>query len=352
MRFGVFLQPLHPSNENPTVALELDLDLMVHLDKLGYDEAWIGEHHSTGWENVGSPEVFIAAAAERTKHIRFGTGVIQLGLHNPLVLLDRMILLDHLTRGRVSFGLGVGGGLPSDLKVFGLSREQAGKRLDEGIAVILELLRSGKPVDARTDWFELHHASLQIGPYTKPHMPFAIASGDPRNVELMGRLGGQVLLGPIPERIPDLLESLQRGADAANTSSSQNQFTLSYAMHIADTREEAIANIKEAAIAEQYEFNVAINRASAPDVSREEWFEGFLDRHIIGSPDDAIEKLESIQSVSGGVGGVLFTSRDWASTQANRASWELFARQVAPHFQRTTEHQKAAAKSASFLNSN
>ena len=333
------------------MALELDLDLMVHLDKLGYDEAWIGEHHSTGWENVGSPEVFIAAAAERTKHIRFGTGVVQLGLHHPLVLLDRMILLDHLTRGRVTFGLGVGGGLPSDLKVFGLTREQAGKRLEQGIDVILRLLDSDEPIDARTDWFELRHASLQIGPYTKPHMPFAMASGDPRNVELMGRLGGQVLLGPIPEKIPDLLEDLQKGANAVGKTGSRDQLTLSFAMHIAETREEAIANIKEAAIAEQREFNVGVNHAPTPGVDPEEWFEGFLNRHIIGSPEDAIAKLESIQSASGGVGGVLFTSRDWASTQATRSSWELFARYVAPHFQGTTEHQKAAARAASFLNS-
>lgn len=350
MKFGVFLQPVHHPSENPTVALERDLDLVVWLDKLGYDEVWVGEHHSTGWENIGSPEVFIAAAAERTKRIRFGTGVIQLGLHNPLVVLDRMILLDHLTRGRTMFGIGVGGGLPSDLKVFGLDKEKAGKRLDEAMQVILELLQSEKPVDARTDWFELHNASLQVGPYSQPHMTFAVASTDSRNVELMGRLGGQVLLGPIPERVPQLVEHLERGAAEVGRPGSHHQIMVSYAMHLSDSRERAIAEIRDGAITEQYEFNVGVNGMRTPSTGPDEWFEGFVDRQIVGTPADAISKIEQIENESGGVGGILFTSRDWAGPEASHASWELFARKVAPSFQANTRHQHLAASAAHELN--
>ena len=101
LRFGIFLAPFHPVGQNPTLALERDLELIEHLDALGYDEAWIGEHHSAGYEIIASPEVFIAAAAERTKHIKLGTGVSSLPYHHPLMLADRMVLLDHLTRGRV-----------------------------------------------------------------------------------------------------------------------------------------------------------------------------------------------------------------------------------------------------------
>ena len=76
MKFGVFMAPFHPLGENPTLALHSDLELMSWLDYLGFDEAWIGEHHSAGWETISSPEIFIATAAERTKNIKFGTGVI------------------------------------------------------------------------------------------------------------------------------------------------------------------------------------------------------------------------------------------------------------------------------------
>src|SRR5262249_60249286 len=83
MRFGIFLAPFHPVGQNPTLALERDLEMICHLDRLGFDEAWIGEHHSAGYEIIASPEVFIAVAAERTKHIRLGTEVSSLPYPPP-----------------------------------------------------------------------------------------------------------------------------------------------------------------------------------------------------------------------------------------------------------------------------
>src|SRR4029077_14000588 len=75
VRTGVFLAPFHALAENPLLCLERDMELLVHLDRLNYHEAWIGEHHSGGFEIIACPELFIAAAAERTRHIRLGTGV-------------------------------------------------------------------------------------------------------------------------------------------------------------------------------------------------------------------------------------------------------------------------------------
>lgn len=332
MDFGLFLQPFHHPSEDPTAALERDLELIELLDDLGYSEAWIGEHHSTGWENIGSPEVFIAAAAERTKDIRFGTGVVQAGLHHPLVALDRMILLDHLTRGRVSFGLGVGGGIPSDLSVFGLSADEAGKRMQESLGVMMRLLTGEGPVSARSDWFELRDATLQMRPYTQPHMPFAVASGDPRNVERMGRLGGKVLLGGMPERVEQVYEHLERGAQSAGREASRDQIVLSYTLHIDEEHDRAVADFKDGAVREFYEFQVGVNGRPEPDGTPDEWYEGYLDKHIIGSPDHAIEKLTEIQETSGGVGGVIFMAREWAGLESSRRSWRLFAEEVAPKF--------------------
>src|SRR5580658_3499553 len=119
LRAGIFLAPFHPVDEDPTLALRRDIDLIEHLDRIGYDEAWIGEHHSAGYEIIASPEVFIAVAAERTRHIRLGTGVNSLPYHHPLMLADRIMLLDHLTRGRVMLGCGPGA-LPSDAYMMGI----------------------------------------------------------------------------------------------------------------------------------------------------------------------------------------------------------------------------------------
>jgi limonene 1,2-monooxygenase len=119
LRSGIFLAPFHDTAENPILALERDMELLQHLDALNYHEAWIGEHHSGGFEIIGSPEVFIAAAAERTRHIRLGTGVVSLPYHNPFILADRMVQLDYQTRGRAMFGVGPGS-LVHDAKKIGI----------------------------------------------------------------------------------------------------------------------------------------------------------------------------------------------------------------------------------------
>ena len=332
MEFGLFLQPLHHPSEDPTAALERDLSLLELLDELGYAEAWIGEHHSTGWENIAAPEVVIAAAAERTTNIRFGTGVMQAGLHHPLVALDRMILLDHLTRGRTSFGLGVGGGIPSDLSVFGLTPEAAGMRMQESLDVMLDLLAGERPVSAKTDWFELHDAVLQLRPYSDPHMPFAVASANPANVELMGRLGGKVLLGGSPEPVPTVFENLRSGAESSGRAASRDQIMLSAVLHLDETDEKALAGFKEGAIREFYEFQVGVNGHPEPDGTPDDWYQEYSTKHMIGSPEHAIERLRELEETSGGIGGMIFMSREWAGVESARRSWRLFAEEVAPKF--------------------
>lgn len=131
---------------------------------------------------------------------------------------------------------------------------------------------------------------------------------------------------------------------------SRDQVTLSYAMHLAETREQAIAQIKDGVIHEHYEFNVKVNGAPRPSASPDEWFAGYAEKHIVGTPDDAVAKIEKLLEVSGGFGGLLFTSRDWAGREASWASWELFAREVAPRFQGHVEQQARAAETASRLN--
>src|SRR5215813_13752270 len=164
MRFGYFLAPFHPVGQNPTLALERDLDLIVHMDRLGFDEVWVGEHHSAGYEIIASPEVFIGVAAERTKHIRLGTGVSSLPYHQPLMLADRMVLLDHLTGGRTMLGVGPGA-LPSDAYMMGIDVSRQRDMMEEGLEALLALLRGEEPVTRKTDWFELRDARTQLRPY-------------------------------------------------------------------------------------------------------------------------------------------------------------------------------------------
>src|SRR6478736_5648345 len=132
MRFGLFMAPFHPTGQNPTLALERDLELLEHLDRLGFHEAWIGEHHSGGYEIIASPEVFIAVASQRTRHLRLGTGLSSLPYHNPFLLTERMVLLDHLTRGRVMFGVGPGQ-LTSDASMLGIDPNRQRQMMAESL---------------------------------------------------------------------------------------------------------------------------------------------------------------------------------------------------------------------------
>src|SRR4029453_4836317 len=95
------------------------LGALVELDRLGFDEVWFGEHHSGGYELIGSPEIFIAAAAERTKHVKLGTGVLPLPYHPPFLGARGVVLLGHLARGRLIFGAGPGA-LPTDAHIMGI----------------------------------------------------------------------------------------------------------------------------------------------------------------------------------------------------------------------------------------
>ncbi|HEX9524265.1 MAG TPA: LLM class flavin-dependent oxidoreductase [Reyranella sp.] len=173
LRTGIFLAPFHALDENPTLAIERDMELVQHLDRLNYHEAWIGEHHSGGFEIIASPEMFIAAAAERTRHIRLGTGVVSLPYHNPFMLASRMTQLDHMTRGRAMFGVGPGA-LVHDAAKIGIKAAEQRDRMNESLDVIVELME-GKSVTRKTDWFDLTAAQLQLPSYSQPGMEMAVA---------------------------------------------------------------------------------------------------------------------------------------------------------------------------------
>ncbi len=193
MQFGVFMAPFHRAGEHPTLALQRDLDLFSWLDELGYDEVWAGEHHSGGWELIASPELFLAAAGERTTNIRLGTGVVSLPYHHPFHVADRIVLLDHLTRGRAMLGVGPGA-LPSDARMLGLEPTTQRPRMDEALGIIIRLLTEDEPITYKSDWFELHEARLQLKPYQRPTMPIAVAATiSPAGMTAAGKHGAGML---------------------------------------------------------------------------------------------------------------------------------------------------------------
>ena len=349
LRFGAFIAPFHPLDENPTLAIERDLELVELLDRLGYEEAWIGEHHSAGFEIIASPEVFIAAAAERTRRIRLGTGVSSLPYHHPLILADRINQLDHMTRGRAMFGVGPGA-LPSDALMMGIQPIKQRDMMDEALAVIVRLLK-GETVTHKSDWFELVDARLQMTPFSRPHIEMAVASQvSPTGAHAAGRHGiGLLSLGATSAGGFNALASnwaiAEEQAAESGTSVDRNDWRLVGPMHIAETREKARANVAFGLGKWIAYFTdvAALPLAVAGDTDPVDMLiaSGLA---VIGTPDDAIAQLDRLQSQSGGYGGYLHMAHNWADWAETRRSYELFARHVAPKFQALNGNREESYK--------
>jgi limonene 1,2-monooxygenase len=352
MRFGIFLAPFHRVGENPTLALERDLELISWLDTLGYDEAWIGEHHSAGWETIASPEIFIAAAAQRTRRIRLGTGVTSLPYHHPFLVADRMVLLDHLTRGRVMLGVGPGA-LVTDAMMLGIDPETQRPRMAEALHVIVRLLTELEPVSYRADWFDLREAVLQLRPYTQPHFPIAVASTQsPAGMVLAGRYGVDVLqlAAAIGVRgAVDLREQWRIGQQAAAEAGktlTRDRWSLVIPVHLAETRQEALDAARAGAAAYLLDyFGTILGRPSPVDGPREAVVDQMTasGSWIVGTPDDCVAAIRRYLEMTGGFGGLLVLAHEWAPREQTLRSYELLARYVMPHFQGSLAGVRASA---------
>ncbi|MBN8846757.1 MULTISPECIES: LLM class flavin-dependent oxidoreductase [unclassified Sphingomonas] len=346
LRFGTFIAPFHPLRENPTQALERDLDLVVHLDKLGYDEAWIGEHHSAGYELIASPELFIAFAAERTKRIRLGTGVSSLPYHHPLMLADRINQLDHMTRGRVMFGVGPGA-LPSDAFMMGIPVAKQRDRMDEALDVLVPLLR-GETVTKKTDWFELAEARLQMTPYTKPSVEIAVASQvSPTGAQAAGRHGVGILsIGATQTGGFNALASnwaiAEEVAKESGRIMNRDGWRLVGPMHVAATREEARAQVRFGIEDWLYYFREVAALPLAP--TEGDPIDALVNNGmaVVGTPEDAIAQIERLRQQSGGFGAFLTLDTNWAEWDAKKKSYELIARYVMPKFQDANGNRDAS----------
>jgi limonene 1,2-monooxygenase len=337
--FGIFLAPFHSVKEDPTAALDRDFELIEWLDELRFDEAWIGEHHSAGYEIIASPEIFIAAAAERTRHIRLGTGVVSLPYHNPLMVAERINQLDHMTRGRVMLGVGPGS-LQSDARMLGLEPTRQRAMMEESLEVIVRLLR-GETVSETREWFELNEARLHLDPYSDPHVELAVASQvSPAGARMAGRFGlGLLSVGATTQggfnALAANFDVYSNECEKHGNPVNRDGWRLVGPMHIAETREQARKNVMFGFEDWLFYFQKVANLPLGGDGSPEEALDGLIEGGfaVVGSPDDAIAQIERLKAESGGFGSYLIMATNWADWAQTRRSYELFSRYVMPHFQ-------------------
>src|SRR3546814_734166 len=355
LRFGAFFAPFHPVGQSPTLALEYDLERVVELDRLGFDECWFGEHHSGGYELIGCPELVIAVAAERTKHIKLGTGVVSLPYHHPWLLADRISLLDHLTRGRVIFGTGPGA-LPTDAHIMGIDPVEQRRMMEESLEAILALFTSDEPITRETDWFTIRDGRLQMRPYTHPHPEIAVAAMvSPSGPRLAGK--HDVSLLSLSMSVAEGFAAIgqawdvvtEQAAKAGQPEPDRSSWRILGNMHLAETREQAIEDCTYGLQQFADYFGggagfVPLANKVEGEQSKPDFVKSYAEGGgvVIGTADDAIEYIQGLLDQSGGFGTFLFLGHDWASPAATLNSYRIFAEKVMPHFQNQLASQQAS----------
>jgi limonene 1,2-monooxygenase len=337
-RFGAFIAPYHDRYGNPTRQLRRDIELIEWLDELGYDEAWIGEHHSGAYEIVASPELMIAAA-ERTKRIRLGTGVNSLSYHHPFVLADRIMQLAHMTEGRTMLGVGPGQ-LPSDAFMMGIDPLRQRDMMVEAAEVIRQLL-DGEVVTRETDWFTLRDARLQLRAPSPIEMAVA-STASPTGAVLAGRLGMSML--SVAATDPGGFDALDSNWAAHMQACAEfgrpvdrSKWRVVASMHLAETKEQAYREMEHGVLALCGYFE-GMGKRKLPwtDTPRSaiDWWttNGYpvFGVATVGTPDDALETIRRLSEKTGGFGTFLFLAHNCADWAATKRSYELFAEYVMP----------------------
>ena len=359
LKFGAFLAPFHPLGEDPTLQFERDLELIELFDRLNYDEFWIGEHHSLGWNSIGVPELFVAAAAERTRQIKLATGVMTLPYHHPFMVATRAMHLDHLTRGRFILGVGAGSS-PVDAHMLGREWGEMRRMFGESLEAVVELLHGDQPVTRKTPWFTLQDAKLQLAPYRAGRIEIAAASvASPHSVRLSGQLGISTVSFGVSRpghRPPDMQTQWRYAEEAAaehGRTVDRSNWRITLPIHVAETRAQAIDDVRAGYQRWAYEYwgDLRGLDVSIPGVEPENAIEAAIEAGsaIVGSVDDCVAGIRRMQEETGGFGTLLVYLQDWADPERTRRSYDLLARYVAPHF---TGSARPLAESARWYQEN
>lgn len=355
MKLGLFMMPLHPAGRVLAETYQEDLELVCHADQLGFSEVWVGEHMLLPWENMPTPELFIARALGETKQINFGTGVILLHLHDPIHVAHRIAMLDHLAKGRLMFGIG-SGGTPSDYEMLGIQGEPGSQRdrMMEAIDLILRLWEEG-PFDYDGTYYRIakpkdrpeFEIAFHMRPYQQPHPPIAVAGSSARSstLELAGERGWLPLTSNFvhPSQLTTNWQSIEAGAKRTGRTPSRADWRLAKQIYVGETTPKARKEALEGALARDftgYWTKLIGNRPNGLDTfkfdtsTRDEDVtpQYMLDNYwIVGDPEHCIQEIRALYDQSGGFGTLLVQTEDWGNNnQQFHRSLELLATEVMP----------------------
>ena len=355
MRCGYFTMPLHPPGSNPSLTMADDLDQLVTLERLGFEEAWIGEHFTSVWENIPCPDLFIAQALAVTRTMKLGTGVSCLPNHHPLMLAQRIAQLDHMAKGRFYWGVG-SGGFPGDFELFGIDAQGGEQRrvTREVLDVVLDLWNDPKPGVYKSKHWEFRvpepqddiGLQLHLRPYQRPHPPIGVAGLSPKSETLV--MAGErgyipMSINIVPSRIlMSHWQVVESSAKSVGRTADRDTWRIARDVYVADTTARARREVLEGTLARDWrQYFLPLLRKTGmlaltkvdPDMPDDRvTLEYLLDNiWIVGDPDEVTQKLQKLKREVGGFGGLLLIGHEWQPHESWLHSMTMFHDRVLPN---------------------
>jgi len=355
MLLGLFMMPLHPPHRPIAECYDRDLDQLVIADRLGFSEAWLGEHFTEKWENAPAPDLLIAKALALTERIKLGTGVTLLGMHEPAYLAHRLAMLDHLAHGRFQWGIGMGG-IPTDMKLMGLDPKTARERAVEALDVILRIWAHGEgPFIHQGRHFRIEapeldpvtERGLYMKPLQTPHPPIAIAASTPKSssLRIAGERGWSPMSSALLSRtlLPAHWDTVIDGAQVVGKTANRNDWRIARDVFVGTTsvvaKERARAvlgrNFETHQLASRigtWQMQAAKHDPAMPDdeVTVEYMMENVW---IVGDPLECEDKIRSLYENVGGFGALLSVTADSDDPAWDHESLRLLAEKVGPRIE-------------------
>ena len=357
MKLGLFGMPLHPPTRRLAETYAEDADKIIHADELGFDEVWIGEHMSCTTEPIAAPMMFLASLIHRTKNIRLGTGVIALPNHHPAVVAAEVAQFDHMSNGRMMFGIGPGG-LASDMELFDvLDVPYRNERMMESIDTILQLWKQDPPYHINGKHWKFKIADtvipdLGVGymakPYQLPHPPVMMTAMSPYSDSVKTaavRGWGPMSANFCPEYvIASHWKKYKEGCEIANRVPNGDDWRVSRNLVVAPSDAEARDRVMDPNGSTYFYFAylwrvllavnyTAVMKADPKQSDESVTVEQLIDSMVIyGSPKTVTEKLAAFRERTGPFGTLLMASMDGSGPNRAREweSMELLAREVMP----------------------
>lgn len=360
MQLGYFAMPLHPPTRNWKSVLEENREAVIRADRLGYSEAWIGEHITTTSEPITSPLLFLASVIPETKTIRLGTAVVNLPHHHPAHLAAQVGMFDQLSGGRCMLGIGPGG-MASDAELFHSDPDTRSEMMLESVDMMTAVWTQDPPYDLKGKYWDCSVKDFVIPEYgvgtigkpmQKPHPPIALALRSPQSAGtvLCAERGWIPISGNfIPTSFVKMhWDAYALAREKAGLAADRGIWRVARSILVTDEDREAQDYVADPDGGLSYYFRylrtLAMMRTTpgSPDDAVREQVEtqvneALEDQIIVGSPKSVLDQLIAFRDETSHFGTLLATGHDWDKPDMWRHSMSLLAEDVMPKLRRHCE---------------